>query len=119
VKALFRKARADEAHATIAEVTMTERRSYGEAKVRVTYLVTPAGGTAFEVTREVAVKMTDLPQAGQGLRVLCDPANRELVRVLTPPGQEAAPPPGSAPTKEIPWNDAGQANWWANGTRRR
>ena len=29
VKALLRKARADEADATIAQVTMTERRSYG------------------------------------------------------------------------------------------
>lgn len=117
--ALFRKARGDETDATVAKVTMTERLSYGEAKVRVTYLVEPSNGPPFEVTGEATVKMKDLPQPGQRLRVLCDPAKGELVRVVTPPGQELAPPPGSAPTQEIPWNDSGHANWWADGVRRR
>jgi hypothetical protein len=119
VKALFRKARGEEADATIAQVTMTERLSYGEARMRTTYLVEPAGGPAFEAVREATCKMSVLPQAGQRVRVLCDPATRELLQVVTVPGQEVSPPAGSEPTKEIPWTDSGHASWWANGTRRR
>lgn len=119
MKALFRKAGGKEADATVAEVTMTDRLSYGEAKVRVTYLVEPAGNPPFEAVREATVKMKFLPQAGQRVRVLFDPAKGELLRVITLPGQEGTPPPGSAPTVEIDWIDSGRANWWANGTRRR
>lgn len=119
VKALFRKTRGEEADATVAQVVMTERLSYGEAKVRVTYVVEPPGEPAFEAGREATVKMAFLPQAGQRVRVLYDPTKRELQAVVTPPGQEVAAPPGAEPTKEIPWNDSGHATWWANGTKRR
>jgi hypothetical protein len=36
---LFRKVTGNEVEATVAHVQMTERRSYGEAKVRITHRV--------------------------------------------------------------------------------
>ena len=116
---LFRRATGEEAQATIARVTMTERRSYGEAKVRVAYLIEPVDGTAFEVSSERIVKMSVLPQPGQRVRVRYDADTRQLLEIVTKPGEEEPPPPGSEPTKEIPWNDSGQRSWWANDTRRR
>ena len=118
VKTPFRKTRGEEAEATTVRVTMTERLSYGEAKVHVTYRVQPNAGPAFDASWVGTVKMKYLPQAGQRLRVLYDPATLELLRVVTAPGQETAAPPGSERTAEIPWNDSGHAGWWANGTRR-
>ena len=115
---LFRRTRGEEAQATVTAVKMTERRSYGEAKVRITYHVEPPGGAAFDADRDATVKMRFLPQAGQGVRVRCDSAAHAVLEVLTPPGEESPPPPGSEPTEEIPWDDTGAANWWANGTRR-
>jgi hypothetical protein len=106
VKALFRRTRGNEAEATVAQVNMTERLSYGEAKVRVTYLVAPLAEPAFQAVREARVHMKFLPQAGQRVRVLYDPDTSDLLQVVTPPGQEGATPPGSEPTKEIPWNDS-------------
>ena len=115
---MFGKAKGEQAQATVAQVKMTERRSYGEAKVRITYLIEPAGAPAFEVIRETRVRMKYLPQAGQRVQVRYDPAKQELLEVLTSPGAETPPPPGSEPTQEIPWNDSGHSNWWANDTRR-
>ncbi len=115
---MFRKRTTDDADATVAAVKMTERRSYGEAKVRVTYVVQPAGRPQFEAAREVTVKMKFLPQAGQQVRVRYDPENCQLIEILTPPGQETPPPEGYAPTGEIPWDDSHHASWWADGTRR-
>lgn len=112
------EANAAEADATAGVVKMTERHSYGEAKVRVTFIVEPADRTRFEAVREATVKMKFLPQACQRVRVRYDAQSQELIEVLTPPGAEVPPPEGYAPTEEIPWNDAGTANWWANGTRR-
>jgi hypothetical protein len=97
---------------------MTERCSYGEAKVRITYAVEPIGQPSFEALREVKVKMKFLPQAGQRVRVRYDADNHSLLEVLTPPGSEIPPPDGYVPTEEIPWNDFGHAKWWADGTRR-
>ena len=116
---LFRKRTTIDADATVAAVKMTQRRSYGEAKVRVTYAVEPDGRSPFEAVREVNVKMKFLPQAGQRVRVRYEADNETLLEILTPPGSEGPPPENSAPTAEIPWNDSGNANWWANGTRRR
>jgi hypothetical protein len=97
---------------------MTERRSYGEARVRITYHVEPTDGAPFDADRDATVKMSFLPQAGQGVRVRYDAQAHAVLEVLTPPGEESPPPPGFEPTKEIAWNDTGRANWWANGTRR-
>lgn len=115
---MFGKHRASEAEADVVAVTMTERLSYGEAKVRVTYSVHPLDGPAFQAERDAKVSMRSLPQAGQRVQVRYDVDAQSVLDVLTPPGQEGPPPAGSVPTVEIPWRDGGRANWWANGTRR-
>jgi hypothetical protein len=61
--------------------------------------------------------MRFLPQVGQRVRVRYDD-KQELREVVTAPDEEGVPPAGSPATEEIPWNDSGRANWWANGTRR-
>jgi hypothetical protein len=116
---VFGKRHTSEADATVVAVKMTERRSYGEAKVRVTYTVDAPGRAPFEAVREATVKMRFLPQVGQRVRVRFNDERNELREVVTPPGDEGVPPAGSPATEEIPWIDSGRANWWANGTRRR
>lgn len=118
MRSLFGRTRGEEAPATVVRVRMTDRRSYGEATVSVSYRVQPEGQPAFEAVREARVKMKFLPQTGQRLRVRYDPARNQLLEIVTPPGEEEAAPPGAEPTQEIPWNDTGRANWWADGTRR-
>lgn len=115
---MFGKHTASEAEAEVVAVEMTERLSYGEAKVRVTYSVRPLDRPAFQAVRDAKVAMRFLPQAGQRVQVRYDGDTRSVLDVLTPPGQEGPPPAGSVPTAEIPWRDGGRANWWANGTRR-
>jgi hypothetical protein len=53
----FGKRPTSEADATVVAVKMTERRSYGEAKVRVTYAVEALGRPPFEAVREAQVLM--------------------------------------------------------------
>jgi hypothetical protein len=118
VRPLFRRRTTSEADATVAAVTMTERCSYGEAKVRVDYAVEPLNGSPFGAVREAKVKMKFLPQPGQRVRVRYDCDKQELMDILTPPGSEGAPPDGSARTVEIPWNDFGHTTFWADGSRR-
>jgi hypothetical protein len=55
---VFGKRPTSEADATVVAVKMTERRSYGEAKVRVTYAVEAVGWPPFEAVREAAVRMS-------------------------------------------------------------
>jgi hypothetical protein len=97
---LFRRNRT-EAEATIAQVTMTERNSYGTATVRVSYVVYPREGTSFEASGVAKVKMSQLPQAGQQVKVSYDPENHDKLEVLTPAGEETGT--ATTPTVEIPW----------------
>jgi hypothetical protein len=97
---LFRGKRT-EAVATISQVTMTERNSYGTATVRVSYVVQPGDASSFDAIRETKVKMSQLPQAGQQVKVSYDPDKHDKLEVLTPPGEEAGTV--TTPTVEIPW----------------
>lgn len=82
---------------------MTERNSYGTATVRVCYLVQPRDASSFEAVRETKTKMSQLPQAGQQVKVSYDPDKHGKLDVLTPPGEEAGT--DTTPTVEIPWVD--------------
>jgi hypothetical protein len=97
---LFRGKRA-EADATISQVTMTERNSYGTATVRVCYVVHPPDASSFDAILETKVKMSQLPQAGQQVKVSYDPDKHDKLEVRTPPGEEAGSV--TTPTVEIPW----------------
>lgn len=97
---LFRGKRA-EADATISQVTMTERNSYGTATVRICYLVRPPDASSFEAICETKVKMSQLPQAGHQVKVSYDPENHNKLEVRTPPGEEGGT--ATTPTVEIPW----------------
>ena len=97
---------------------MIERSSYGEAVVRVSYSVEPDTGVAFEAVRESKVGMVHLPQAGQGVEVRYDPEHQDRFEVLTTPGEETPPPPGSPPTKEIGWQEPARGSYIRpDGTR--
>jgi hypothetical protein len=97
---LFRGKRT-EADATISQVTMTERNSYGAATVRICYLVQPPDASSFEAILETKVKMSQLPQAGQHVKVSYDPEKHDKFEVLTPPGEETGT--ATTATVEIPW----------------
>jgi hypothetical protein len=97
---LFRSKRT-EADATISQVTMTERNSYGTATVRICYVVQPPNAPSFEAIREAKVQMIQLPQAGQQVKVSYDPDKHDKLEVQTPPGEEGGTT--TTPTVEIPW----------------
>jgi hypothetical protein len=80
---------------------MTERNSYGTATVRICYAVTPPDASSFEAIVETKVTMSQLPQAGQQVRVSYDPDNHHKLEVRTPPGEEVGTV--TIPTVEIPW----------------
>jgi len=80
---------------------MTERNSYGAATVRICYVVQPPDASSFETIRETKVKMSQLPQAGQRVKVSYDPDNHDKLDVQTPPGEEGGTV--TTPTLEIPW----------------
>jgi hypothetical protein len=113
---LSRKGHRTEAEATISQVEMLDRLSYGEATVRVSYIVRPISEPSFEVSRVDKVRMLHLPQAGRQVQVSYDPGDHDKFEVLTPPGEELGAV--ATPTVEIPWSQSEKQSYIRpDGTR--
>jgi hypothetical protein len=97
------RARSKQADATVSRVEELQRYGFNQAKIRVTYAVTPLDDASFEVTQEKSTLLTFLPHVGQTVRVSYDPRNRDRFEVL--PATAAVSSPfqtfGGAPAEAL------------------
>jgi hypothetical protein len=85
------KARSHEADGTVSRVEELQRYGFNQAKVRLTYAVSPLDDASFEVSRETNMLLSQLPRAGQRVRVSYDPRDRNRFEIVT------AQPAGALP----------------------
>jgi hypothetical protein len=88
------KARSKEADATVSRVEELQRYGFNQARIRVTYAVSPLDDASFEVSRETNTLLSQLPRAGQRVRVSYDPRNRNRFEVVS--ANAAVAPRGGA-----------------------
>jgi hypothetical protein len=80
-KARRLKARSEDADAAVSRVEELRRYGFNQARIRVTYAVSPLDGGRFEVSRETNTLLSQLPRAGQRVKVSYDPRDRDRFEV--------------------------------------
>ena len=85
---LPRRARDEVGEASIWEVVVLDRRRFGTATVRITYLIRAGDGSSFYAIRETRMKVSQLPRAGEQVSVRFDPGDHQNFEVLTTAGTE-------------------------------
>jgi Short C-terminal domain len=80
------RARSKQADATVSRVDELQRYGFNQAKIRVTYAVSPLDDASFEVSQEKSTLLTFLPHVGQKVRISYDPHNHDRFEVLPSTG---------------------------------
>jgi Short C-terminal domain len=78
------RARSVESEATVSRVQQLGQLGYNRAKVRVTYAIQPSNKATFEVSATSTVLASQMPHAGQRVKVRYDPSDHERFELVTP-----------------------------------
>ncbi len=87
------------ADATISRVDELQRYGQNQARIRITYTVTPPDGANFELSRETNAIITHMPRPGDHAKLRYDPRNPDRVEVLS---NGAGTPAATATTRAAP-----------------
>jgi hypothetical protein len=89
--------RSKQADATISDVAELQRYGTNQARVRITYAVSPADGTSFEISRETNAIISHMPRRGDHARISYDPRHRDRFEMISTGARadatSASPPP--------------------------
>jgi hypothetical protein len=115
--------RSKRADATISGVEELQRYGTNQARVRLTYAVSPANGPSFEVSRETNAIISHMPRRGDHATISYDPRHPDRFQVVSTVASEGAgapsarvsglPPASSSPvsvpgvpgdTAQLPWS---------------
>jgi hypothetical protein len=110
--------RAKVVDAVISRVDELQRYGQNQARIRVTYTVSPSDGTSFELSRDTNAIISHMPRRGDQARISYDPRHPDRFEVVSRSAGAAAasartpsPPPSSAismpgvpgDTAQLPW----------------
>jgi hypothetical protein len=82
--------RAKVVDATISRVDELQRYGQNQARVRITYAVSPPDGASFELSRETNAIISHMPRRGDHARLSYDPRHLDRVEVLSIPAAVSA-----------------------------
>jgi hypothetical protein len=94
---LPRGARSETAEASIWDVVVLDRKSFGRATVRIGYLIQRDDGSTVYAIRETTMKVSQAPHAGEHVSVRFDPRDPQSFEVVTTAGTETYGPQGPLP----------------------
>ena len=106
------------ADATISRVDELQRYGQNQARIRITYTVTPPDGAGFELSRETNAIISHMPRRGDHAKLRYDPRNPDHVEVLSSgAGAATAATPSMPTTVAIPGIPGDTASLpWASST---
>jgi hypothetical protein len=102
--------------AVISRVDELQRYGQNQARIRVTYTVSPPDGTSFELSRDTNAIVSHMPRRGDQARISYDPRHPDRFEVVSRSagaGAASAPSPPPASTVAVPGvpGDTAQLPW--------